>query len=130
MRKSKKYLKGWKKLIEMRGEEHAKKLLKPVEELCPDLAKFSLEFVVADIWTRKVFDYRTRELITIAILAVMGGRDRHVKDHIRAALQNNVSKEEILEVMIQLAAYAGFPAALSGIFALKEVLEEGIPAKK
>jgi 4-carboxymuconolactone decarboxylase len=125
MRKSKRYLEGWSKLVKMRGEEHAKKLLKPIEELCPDLAKFSLEFVMADIWTRKVFDYKMRELITIAILAAMGGRDRHVKDHIRAALQNGVSKEEILEVMIQLAVYAGFPAAISGVFALKEVLEEG-----
>jgi len=124
MKKSKKFLMGWKKFVELRGEEEVKKLIKPLEEVCPDLVRFSMEFTLAEIWTREVLDYKTRELITIAVLTALGGRDRHVKDHIRIGLRNGIKKEEILEVMIHLAAYAGFPIALNGAFLAKEVFEE------
>ncbi|MEM4311235.1 MAG: carboxymuconolactone decarboxylase family protein [Nitrososphaerales archaeon] len=124
MKKSKKFQLGWKKFIELRGEEEVRNLIKPLEEVCPDMVRYSMEFTLAEIWTRGILDYKTRELITIAVLAALGGRERHVKDHIRIGLRNGIKKEEILEVMIQLLPYAGFPIALNGVFVAKEVFEE------
>jgi 4-carboxymuconolactone decarboxylase len=121
---TKAYDRGWKKFIEVRGEQQARESVKNLMELSPDYGKFVMEFVWGGIWEMDILDYRTKELITISALTAMGGKQHRVKEHVRDALRNGITKEEILGVMIHLSAYAGFPTASDGIEVLKEVLDE------
>lgn len=93
-------------------------------DIAPDLARYVVEFPYGDIYNRPGLDLRTRELITIASITTMGGASTQLKSHIRGALNVGCAEEEILEVIIQMAVYAGFPRAINGVLAAKEVFEE------
>jgi 4-carboxymuconolactone decarboxylase len=88
-----------------------------------DFGRYAMEFVWGSIWTRPLLNYRSKELITIAALTALGNQDR-LREHVRDALRNGIKKEELLEVMIHLAVYAGFPAATNGIQAIASVVAE------
>lgn len=107
--------------IDAEGAERIKELLK---DIAPDMAKFIVEFPYGDIYSRPGLDLKTRELITIASLVTLGNAPKQLKVHIQNALNVGCTKEQIVEVMMQMAVYAGFPAALNGLLAVKEVLEE------
>src|SRR5438445_6467290 len=123
MRSGKDYERGVRRLAEVRGEEASKKSMEGLAKLSPDFDRYAMEFVWGKIWSRKGLDYRTKELITISALMAMGNQIR-VKEHVRDGLRNGITKDEILEVMLHLAAYAGFPAAANGIQVVGEVLAE------
>ena len=93
-------------------------------DIAPDLARYVVEFPYGDIYTRSGLDLKTRELITIASITTMGGASTQLKSHIRGALNVGCTKKEILEVIIQMAVYAGFPRAINGALAAKEVFGE------
>ena len=90
-------------------------------DIAPDFATYVFEFPFGDIYSRPGLDLRSREIATIAALAAMGNATPQLKVHIEAGLNVGLSREEIVEVLIQMAVYAGFPAALNGLFAAKEV---------
>lgn len=69
-------------------------------------------------------DLKTREIAVIAALAALGNALPQLKIHIRACLNVGCSRTEITEILMQMAVYAGFPAALNALFAAKEVFEE------
>jgi 4-carboxymuconolactone decarboxylase len=101
------------------------KILKEnLDDIAPDLARFIAEFAYGDIYTRKGLDLKTREMATIAALTAMGTAPLQLKSHIQGALNVGCSRDEIIEVIIQMVAYAGFPAAINGIMTAKEVFEE------
>ncbi|WP_409521757.1 carboxymuconolactone decarboxylase family protein [Pantoea sp.] len=89
--------------------------------IAPDLARFVVEFSYGDILSRKVINNRTKELAIVAMLTALGTAQPQLKVHISAALNVGVTQVEITEVIQQMAIYAGFPAALNGIFAAKEI---------
>ena len=93
-------------------------------DISPDMARYIIEFPYGDIYARPGLDLKTRELVTIASLTTLGYPQPQLKAHIRNALNAGCSKEQILEVIMQMAVYAGFPAALSGLFAAKEIFEQ------
>jgi 4-carboxymuconolactone decarboxylase len=93
-------------------------------DICPDMAKLVIEFPYGDIYSRPGLDLKSRELITIASLTTLGYAKEQLKAHIDNALNVGCAKDEIVEVIMQMAIYAGFPAALNGLFAAKEVFEE------
>jgi len=93
-------------------------------DICPDMAKLVIEFPYGDIYSRPGLDMKSRELITIASLTTLGYAKDQLKAHIDNALNVGCTKEEIIEVIMQMAIYAGFPAALNGLFAAKEMFEE------
>ncbi len=93
-------------------------------DVAPDLARYVVEFPYGDIYNRPGLDLKTRELVTIASITTMGGAATQLKSHIRGALNVGCSKKEIIEVIIQMAVYAGFPRAINGVLAAKEVFEE------
>ena len=95
--------------------------LKSLEAASPDLARCLVEFPFADIYTRPGLDLKTREMLTVAALTVLGYPQAELKDHIRGALNVGCTPDQILEIILQMAVYAGFPAALNGLFAAKEV---------
>ena len=93
-------------------------------DIAPDLGRYVVEFPYGDIYTRPGLDLKIRELVTISAITTMGGADTQLKSHIRGALNVGCTKEEILEVIIQMAVYAGFPRAINGVLAAKEVFGE------
>ena len=90
-------------------------------DICPDMAKLVIEFPYGDIYSRPGLDMKSRELITIASLTTLGYAKDQLKAHVDNALNVGCTTEEIVEVIMQMAIYAGFPAALNGLFAAKEI---------
>ncbi|AIW13868.1 carboxymuconolactone decarboxylase family protein [Vibrio tubiashii] len=101
-------------------------VIESLEDVCPDLAKFIIEYPFGDIYTREGLDIKSREIATVAALTALGNCAPQLKVHLHAALNVGCSEEEIKEVILQMSVYAGFPAALNGMFAFKEVLAEKI----
>ncbi|WP_321429908.1 carboxymuconolactone decarboxylase family protein [uncultured Methanolobus sp.] len=114
---------GLEKLKEIDGEA-GENVIESLKDIAPDLARFTIEFPFGDIYSRPGLDLKSREVATVAALTALGNARPQLKVHINAALNVGCSEEEIIEVIIQMAVYAGFPAALNGIFAAKEVFEE------
>ena len=100
------------------------KTLRSLEETAPDLARYVVEFVFGDIFSRPGLDLKTRELVTVAALTAMGNAPAQLRAHILGALNAGCTRQEITEVIVQMAAYAGFPAAIRGVQAAQEVFAE------
>lgn len=114
---------GLEQLSKIDGEA-GQKVIESLQDSCPDLAKFTIEYPFADIYTRQGLDLKLREIATVSALTAMGTCTPQLKVHLHAALNVGCTEEEIKEVIIQMSVYAGFPAALNGMFAFKEVLSE------
>ncbi|MEM1309058.1 MAG: carboxymuconolactone decarboxylase family protein [Cyanobacteria bacterium P01_H01_bin.153] len=117
------YQQGWRKLAEVDG--HAgERVIDSLKDIAPDLARYIIEFPFGDIYSRPGLDLKSREIATVAALTAMGNAQPQLKVHIHGALNVGCTHEEVVEVIIQMAVYAGFPAALNGIFAAQEVFME------
>jgi 4-carboxymuconolactone decarboxylase len=114
------YTRGVAKLREIDGDA-GERVIESLAGIAPDFARYLLEFPFGDIYSRPGLDLRSREIATIAALAAMGNARPQLEVHIAAALNVGCSRQEVVEVMMQMAVYAGFPAALNGLFAAKEV---------
>ncbi|HBV76679.1 MULTISPECIES: carboxymuconolactone decarboxylase family protein [Vibrio] len=97
-------------------------VIESLQDICPDLAKYTIEYPFGDIYARPGLDLKSREIATVAALTALGNCAPQLKVHLHAALNVGCSEDEIKEVIIQMSGYAGFPAALNGMFAFKEVL--------
>ena len=95
-----------------------------LQDICPDLAKYTIEYPFGDIYAREGLDLKSREIATVAALTALGYCAPQLKVHLNAALNVGCTEEEIKEVIIQMSVYAGFPAALNGMLSFKEVLAE------
>jgi 4-carboxymuconolactone decarboxylase len=116
------YERGIKRMREVDGEDGIK-VLKILEAISPDFAKYVVEYPFGDVYSRPGLDLRSREIASIAALAAMGNAKPQLKTHIAGALRAGVTREEIAEIMIHISVFAGFPAALNGMFAAKEVCD-------
>ena len=116
------YRKGM-EILESINRESYRALKEELEEVSPDLSRFVAEFAYGDVYSRKGLDIKTRELITIAALTVLGA-EKQLKSHVKGALNAGCTREEIIEVIIQMAVYAGFPAAINGAIAAKEAFRD------
>jgi 4-carboxymuconolactone decarboxylase len=96
-------------------------VVRSLEDVAPDLGRFIIEFSYGDVISRTGLDYRFKELATVALLTALGTAEPQLRVHINAALNVGASREEIVEVIQQMAVYAGFPAALNGIAAARDV---------
>ncbi|WP_213777885.1 carboxymuconolactone decarboxylase family protein [Caballeronia sp. dw_276] len=99
------------------------KVISSLADIAPDFAQYLLEFPFGDIYSRPGLDTRAREIATIAALTAMGNATPQLKVHIAAGLNVGITRDEIVEIIMQMAVYAGFPAALNGLFAAKEVFQ-------
>ncbi|WP_434763232.1 carboxymuconolactone decarboxylase family protein [Vibrio fortis] len=115
--------KGLELLTEIDGEA-GQNVIESLQDICPDLAKYTIEYPFGDIYARNGLDLKSREIATVAALTALGNCAPQLKVHLNAALNVGCSEEEIKEVVIQMSVYAGFPAALNGMFVFKEVLAE------
>src|SRR5918911_1519722 len=117
------YERGWAKLNEIDGEQ-GEKVIESLHDIAPDFARYLIEFPFGDIYSRPGLDLKSREIATLAALVAMGTAFPQLKVHIHGALNVGCSRTEVIEVIIQMAVYAGFPAALNGLSAAKEVFNE------
>ena len=111
---------GWEKLKEIDGEA-GQRVMDSLQDIAPDLARYIIEYAFGDIYSRPGLDLRSREIAVIAALTALGTARPQLMVHVVAGLRVGLSREEIIEVMIQMSAYAGFPAALNAIDAAAEV---------
>lgn len=114
------YARGLAKLEEIDGAAGTN-VINSLRDIAPDFARYLIEFPFGDIYSRPGLDLRSREMAVVAALTAMGNAAPQLKVHIGGALNVGVSPQEIVEVIMQMAVYAGFPAALNGLFAAKEV---------
>ncbi len=88
--------------------------------LSPEYADWVTEFALGQVWARPGLDLKTRSLCTVAALTVLG-RIGSLKTHIRGALGNGATRDEIIEVILHMTVYGGFPDAWDGLAAAREV---------
>jgi 4-carboxymuconolactone decarboxylase len=122
------YSKGLKNLEKIHPEA-SKALMENLKDIAPDLGRFVVEFAYGDVYERPGLDLKSREIATIAALTAIGDTKPELKDHIRGALNVGCNRQEVIEVIIQMSVYAGFPRAINGINTAKEVFNE-IDGKK
>lgn len=128
---SDRYRQGLARLREIDGEA-GEQVVESLADIAPDFARYLIEFPFGDIYSRPGLDLRSREIAVVAALTAMGNAVPQLKVHLRAALNVGVTREEIVEVIMQMAVYAGFPSALNGLAAARDVFAgaeaEGLPA--
>lgn len=91
-----------------------------LDALSEDFLEVVLGFAFADVVSRPGIDLRTREMLTVSALMAMGTAPGQLEFHIRAALNTGVTREEIIEILLQIAVYAGVPACMNGVAAAKK----------
>jgi len=114
---------GLRVIEEMLGAGRAAEVREAWTALAPDFERYVVEFVAGEVWSRAGLDRRTKSLCTIAALAALG-RPQALELNIRMALRNGTSREEIVETLLQIAPYAGFPACWEGLTMVYQVFEE------
>ena len=117
------YRRGWEKLKEVDGEA-GERVIESLKDIAPDFARLLIEFPFGDIYSRPGLDLKSREIAVVAALTALGNVTPQLKVHIHGALNVGCTEQEVVEVIMQMAVYAGFPAALNGLFAAKEVFAE------
>ncbi|MBF0552005.1 MAG: carboxymuconolactone decarboxylase family protein [Deltaproteobacteria bacterium] len=121
--KSERYQRGWEKLAEIDGKQ-GERVIEALRNIAPDFADMIIEFPFGDVYSRPGLDLKSREIATVAALTALGTAGPQLRVHIHGALNVGCTRPEIIEIMIQMAVYAGFPAALNGLFAAKEVFDQ------
>lgn len=101
--------------------QSAEALFAELDTIAPDMCRYVAEFAYGDIYARPGLTLREREMITVAALTAQGNAPAQLKSHILGARNAGCTEQEVIEIMIQMAVYAGFPAAINGIMAAKEV---------
>jgi len=114
---------GVKKFKEIQGKG-AETSIERLKSLSPDLAKYVMEFSFGDIYSRPELDTKSREIATIAALSAMGNAPKQLKVHVESALNTGIKRQEVIEIILQMAVYAGFPAAINAMQAVNEVFDE------
>lgn len=99
-------------------------VLKGLGKTAPDLANYVLEFIFGDLYSRQGLDLKTKQMLTVTILATLGNAKPQLGYHINCALNLGISREDIINIMTHISGYAGFPAALNGVSTAKEVFAD------
>ncbi len=117
------YQDGWDLLKRVDGAQ-GERVVESLKDIAPDLGRYVIEFAFGDVIGRDGLDLKTRELTTVAGLTALGHAQPQLKVHVNGALNVGASPKEIVETIIQMAVYAGFPAALNAVFTAKEVFAD------
>ena len=122
---SDRFERGSKLIGEVYGDPNAaENMMNNMKDIAPDMARFIMEFAYGDIYSRPGLDMKSREIATVAALTAMGNAAPQLKTHIRASLNVGLTHDQIMETIIQMTLYAGFPASLNAITVAKEVFAE------
>ncbi|HLC02158.1 MAG TPA: 4-carboxymuconolactone decarboxylase [Anaerolineales bacterium] len=121
------YRRGMKIRRDVLGEEHVDRAEASQTALDADFQRWITEAVWGDVWSRGTLDRRTRHMLTIAMLAALG-RGSELEMHLRALSNTGVTAEELKEVLLQVAVYAGVPAANQAFSIAKAVYADQRPS--
>ncbi len=94
-----------------------------LQDIAPDLGRWIVEFAFGDIYTRKGLDLQQRELVTIGSLVTQGDTAPQLAVHIQGALNVGLSKDAVVEAILQCAPYVGFPRVINAINVARTVFE-------
>ncbi len=108
---------------EVLGAEYVDAAIANADDFSRDLQQLVTQYVWGDIWNRPGLDRRSRSLINLAMLTALN-RPHELKLHLRGALNNGVTKDEIREVLLQTAIYCGVPASMDSFRQAREVFQE------
>lgn len=108
---------------EVLGAEYVERSMANADKFTTPILKFITEWCWGEIWSRPGFDRKTRSFINLAMLTALN-RSNEVRLHMRAALRNGLTREEIGEVIMHTAIYCGAPVALDSMKAAVEVFKE------
>lgn len=122
------YEKGMKIRREVLGNEYVDSSMKKVTEFSRPYIELGVEYCWGEVWSRPGLDRKTRSLINVAMLTALN-RPHETRLHIRGALNNGATAEELREVLIQTLIYCGAPAAGESFRAAEEVLATYEPAR-
>lgn len=111
---------------EVLGDEHVDRAVEGTTEVTRDFQELVTRYAWGGIWTRDGLDRRSRSIVTLTAL-VAGRHFEELEFHLRAALRNGLTREEIVEVLLQTAVYCGVPAANSAFAVAKRVLGQESP---
>lgn len=117
------YQRGWDKLREIDGAA-GERVVAGLHDIAPDFARYLIEFPFGDVYSRPGLDLKSRKIAVVAALTALGNAAPQLRVHINGALNVGCSRQEVVEVIMQMAVYAGFPAALNGLSAAREVFRE------
>ena len=120
---SERYERGEKLLRKIDGDKVADNLIEDYKDLAPDFTRYLIEFAFGEIYAREG-DAKQRELIAIASLATMGGCDKQLGTHVRGAFNVGLTESEIVEAVMTLIPYIGFPKALNALAVVKHVVDK------
>jgi 4-carboxymuconolactone decarboxylase len=105
------------------GADYVDKSIASADEFTEDLQRLVTKYCWGEVWGRPGLDKRTRSFLNLAMIAALN-RPNELKLHIRGALNNGLTREEIREVFLQVAIYCGVPASLDSFRLAREVFEE------
>ncbi len=120
---SDRYRRGQEKIQEIHSRT-GKSIIEELKDVAPDLVRYIVEFPYGDIYSRGVLSLKERAIATVAALTAMGNALPVLKAHIHAALNMGCTRQEVIEIIIQMAVFAGFPLAVKASLAAKEVFAE------
>jgi len=106
-------------VLEQLEPDASGRIAKNLDNFHPNSAEILLGFAFADVLAREGMPLKTREMLTVAMLAAMGTAPGQLEFHMRAALNTGITRDEIVEIVLQVAVYAGVPAAMNAITAAK-----------
>lgn len=95
-----------------------------LKDIAPDFARMIIEFPYGDIYARGVLSPKERQIATMASLVTLGNAPKELKAHIQGALNVGCTRQDVIEVIMQMAVYAGFPAAVNAVLLAKEVFAD------
>jgi 4-carboxymuconolactone decarboxylase len=100
-------------------------VVESLRDIAPDLADWIVDFSYGDVMARPGLDRRSRQFATIAALTALGNAQPQLAVHIRGALNVGCTPQEIVEVILQMSVFAGFPAAINALNVAREVFRAG-----
>lgn len=110
-------------LEQMLGPGRAKEVREKWAALAPDFERYVIEFLSGEVWSRPGLERRVKSLCTITALAALG-RTQGLELNIRMALNNGATREDIVEALLHIAPYAGFPASWEALVIADRVFNE------
>jgi 4-carboxymuconolactone decarboxylase len=120
---SDRYERGEKLLRKIDGNKVADNLIARYENLAPDFTRYLVEFAFGEIYARDG-DLKHREIVAIASLATMGGCDAQLETHVHGAFNVGLTESEVIETVMTLIPYIGFPKALNAMSVVKRVVDK------
>jgi 4-carboxymuconolactone decarboxylase len=116
------YARGLDLLKKLHGGHAGEAIVEGLRDVCPDYADMTIEWGFGGIFSRGGLDIKTRELAIVGCCVAMGNVMPQLRAHVEAALNVGASREEVVEVILQTALYAGFPVVTNAFFGVKDLL--------